>query len=267
MRGKRGPAWTRKRFDAVWKRIRSGVPVKVVAGENGCTTSNIYKRLRLVGYDLSKAVKTDSRLELQASKIYTMRKQGKEFADIARAFGIEPSPSATRMLYMRLVNYCHRAGVPYPYAPKAARGPSRRITPGWRPSEADIQRAIKVLHTYAAQGRPLNNTEFAQALGVSHRVGMGIAAALRKRGIIGDGLVPSDSGITAAQDMQSSYCADQVLTLVVACWREGRECETLGSLASRLDFCRSSINVAIISLRAKGLILPRGHLYLRPEYT
>ena len=265
--GEHGPAWTRKRFDTVWKRVRSGVPVKVVAGENGCTTSNIYKRLRKVGYDLEKEARKDSRLELQASRIYTLRKQGKEFGDIAKALDMQPSDATTRKLYMRLVNYCKRAGVPYPYAPKKRKGPSRRITAGWRPSDADILRAITVLKSHTALGCPTSNMDLANALGVSLRVAMGIASVLRKRRIIGDGLVPSADGITAAQNMRTSYCADQVLATVVACWREGRDCETLGSLDNgRLDFCRSSINVAIISLREKGLILPRGNLYLRPEY-
>jgi len=54
---------------------------------------------------------------------------------------------------------------------------------------------------------------------------------------------------------------------VVEAWNTGKTCETLGSLEASMDFCRSSVNVAIISLRQKDLLHARGLLILRPEYT
>ena len=81
--GEHGPAWTRKKFDTVWKRYESGVPASELAKEHGCTTSNIYKRLRKVGYSPDKVARKHRRLEVQASKIYTLRKQGRSFDEVA----------------------------------------------------------------------------------------------------------------------------------------------------------------------------------------
>jgi len=266
--GGHGPAWTRKKFDAVWKKYQSGVPATELAKEHGCTTSNIYRRLRKVGYSPDKLARKLQRLETQGSRIYTLRKQGKSFDEVAVELELEPSPATTRKLYMRLVRYCKSAGVIYPRLP-AKRKPKRSPRPLRRGTVllADLSAVTQKIRSLAAPGCPVGNTELAAALGVSPRDLNGVLAELRRRRVLSDGLVPTSRGIELAEKVQSSYCWEQVLASVVTAWTTGKTCETLGSLDASLDFCRSSINVAIIGMREKGLLHPRGLLILRPEYT
>lgn len=266
--GEHGPAWTRKKFDTVWKRYESGVPASELAKEHGCTTSNIYKRLRKVGYSPDKVARKLRRLEVQASKIYTLRKQGRSFDEVAVELGMEPSAATTRKLYMRLVRYCKSAGVVYPRL--AAKRPPRsntRVRRRINPQLANLSLVTDKIRSLTAPGCPIGITELAAGLGVSVRDLNGVLAELRRRKVISDGLSPTSRGIELAENMQPGYCLEHVLTRVVGAWTTGKTCETLGSLEASLDFCRSSVNVAIISLRQKDLLHPRGLLILRPEYT
>lgn len=264
-RGKRGPPWTRKKFDAVWAQFKSGVPVTQLAEENGCTVSNIYRRLRIVGYSPKDEVQKRRRVEMSSSRIYTMRKQGKEFGAIAVALGMEPSAATTRKLYMRLVQYCKKAGVPYPHMPPPPRKRKpRRLRGRAALTGADLTHVIVALRTIAAPSRPVGNTELAAALGVPIRQLGAMLAELRRRKVLADGLTPTHEGVAAAAKQPSSRtCADEVLERVVTAWTTGEPCETLGSLVDQLAYCRSTINVSIISLRERGLLHPRGSLILR----
>jgi hypothetical protein len=255
--------WTRKKFDAVWKQYESGMTTAQIAEQLGCTTSNIYKQMRRIGYSPAKLAQTRKRLSVQGSKIYTLRKQGKEFTAIAVELGLEPSKATTRKLYMRLVRYCKNAGVIYPRLPKK---PTRRMY-ARRPRAANWVSATAKLRSLTAPSCPLHNNILASALGVTARDLPHVLAELRRRRVIANGLAPTLAGIEAARNMQSSYCVDQVLARAVTAWDTGAPCETLGSLIKTTGFCRSSINVAIISLRERGLLHPRGLCILRPEYT
>lgn len=256
-------AWTKKKFDAVWKQYESGMTTAQIAEQLGCTPSNVYRQLRRVGYSPSKLARTRKRLSAQGSKIYTLRKQGKEFTAIAVEMGLEPSQATTRKLYMRLTRYCKNAGVIYPKLPRKV---SRRMYVR-RPRAANWAAATAQLRSLAAPSCPLHNNILRSALGLTPRDTPPALAELRRRRVIADGLAPTPAGIEAAKNIQSSYCVDQVLSRVITAWNTGAPCETLGSLLTSLEFGRSSINVAIITLRRKGLIHPRGLLILRPEYT
>lgn len=266
--GEHGPAWTRKKFDAVWKKYESGVPATELAKEHGCTVSNIYKRLRKVGYSPKSVIRKQRRLGVQATKIYTLRKQGKSFDEVAVDLGMVPGAATTRKLYMRLVRYCKSAGVIYPRL-AAKRPPRRNARPLRRVNAhlANLSLVAQKIRSLTAPGCPIGITELAAGLGVSARDLNGVLAELRRRRVIADGLSPTSRGIELAENMQPGYCLEHVLTRVVEAWNTGKTCETLGSLEASMDFCRSSVNVAIISLRQKDLLHARGLLILRPEYT
>jgi hypothetical protein len=254
-----GRSWTTKRVERVWKQLRSGVSVKLIAAQQGCTVTNIHRRLRTAGYDPQGAAMAENVESNRSGLIYARRREGVEFADIAVELGLEPTPSNVRRLYMRLVRYCERAEVPYPRVPRRHRAVSNR-TEAMR-ADAVITKAKKALHTLAAPGCATTNTALATSLGLPERESKLVVAELRRKRILADGLAPMPFEVSAP--LLASETA--VLHAIVVAWDQGMPCESLDSLTAKLNYSKSTINVAIIKLRSLNLVYPRGMLVLRKD--
>jgi hypothetical protein len=84
---------------------------------------------------------------------------------------------------------------------------------------------------------------------------------MRRKKMLADGIVPTK--VDADPD-DLIGCERAVLNAVRAAWADKkRSCETLTSLVVTTGYARSSINLAIVRLRDRGLLEPRGFLYLR----
>lgn len=254
-----GRSWTTKRVERVWKQLRSGVNVKTIAAQQGCSVTNIHRRLRTAGYDPHGANVAENVESNRSGLIYARRREGVEFADIAVELGMEPTPSNVRRLYMRLVRYCERAEVPYPRVPRTRRPVSHR-TEAMR-ADAVITKAKKALHTLAAPGCATTNTALATSLGLHEREGKLVVAELRRRRVLADGLAPMPFEISPALTAAETA----VLHAIVVAWDQGKPCESLDSLTAKLNYSKSTINVAIIKLRSLNLVYPRGMLVLRKD--
>lgn len=261
MTSTKGRPWTTKRIQRTWEQMRSGTDVKTIAAQQGCTVSNIHKRLRAAGYDPAGAYRADSTTELQLERIYAMRKQGYEFTEIAHDLGMLPSPQTTRTLYMRLVRYCERIEVPYPRAMRVAKP---RVPYRFSADEVNITKIIEVLRQRNEAGLDTDVLDLADEADLDDRVVKFYVAEMRRRHIIADGIVPSAEGLKAADlDVANPICADMVLQCVAAAWRSEGPCAKLDTLIETLDYSRSHININIVKLRDEGLFRPRGFLYLR----
>jgi hypothetical protein len=261
MTSTKGRPWTLKRAQRVWEQLRAGTDVKTIAAQQGCTVNNIHKRLRTAGYDPLGAHRAESEAELRLSRIYALRKQGKEFPEIAVELGMEPGPATTRALYMRLVRYCERLEVPYPRVtrPYVPRAPQR-----YTPDDAALEKLVAVLHRREAEGLDTDVLDLADEAGIDDRMVKLHVAEMRRRHVLADGIVPSEEGLKAADtDVANPICADMVLQCAVAAWRSDGPCAKLDTLVETLDYSRSHINLAIVKLRDEGLFRPRGFLYLR----
>jgi len=176
---------------------------------------------------------------------------------------MEKGDKTTRCLYMRLVRYCERAGAKYPRMPKKRKkytySPARRIVA----TDEMVEKTLKVLDEHAARSRHLNNTALKTALQTNENYVRVVAAEMRRRRLLADGLAPTEAGVAAAEEIGDRTSVDIILAAVVSAWTSGRECEGLGSLMKSTGFSRSTVNVAIIKLRDQGLLFPRGFLILR----
>lgn len=254
-----GRSWTTKKVERVWKQLRSGVNVKTIAAQQGCSVTNIHRRLRTAGYDPQGAAMADHVESNRSGLIYARRREGVEFTDIAAELGLEPTPSNVRRLYMRLVRYCERAEVPYPRVPRKRRPVTNR-TEAMRAVDV-IAKAKKALHTLAAPGCATTNAALATTLGVNERDGKLVVAELRRKRVLADGLAPMPFEVSPP--LNASETA--VLHAIVVAWDQGMPCESLDSLTANLDYSKSTINLAIIKLRALNLVYPRGLLVLRKD--
>ena len=254
-----GRSWTTKKVEQVWKQLRSGMSVKLIAAQHGCTVTNIHRRLRTAGYDPQGAAMAENVESNRSSLIYARRKEGVEFADIAVELGLEPTPGNVRRLYMRLVRYCERAEVLYPRGPRRRKAEASR-TDAMRADDV-IDKANKALHTLAAPGCATTNTALATSLGLNERYGKLVVAELRRKRILADGLAPMPFEVSPP--LLASETA--VLHAIVAAWDQGMPCESLDTLTAKLDYSKSTVNLAIIKLRSLNLVYPRGLLVLRKD--
>lgn len=255
-----GRSWTTKKAERVWRRLRAGVSVQTIAADEGCTVTNIHRRLRTAGYSPADAKRSENAEEMKTARIYARRKEGVSFNEIAEELGMEPSHLTTRRLYMRLVRYCERADVPYPHAPKKPRtGPRPRYD--YVVTEADIDEALTVLRRAADKGKVFDNERLSLDLRASHDKHIKtLVAEMRRRRLLADGLVPTKK-TTTERLLESER---RVYDLIIKAWADpDRGCETLSSLVEQLDYVRHTVNIAIVRLRALGLVEPRGFLYLR----
>lgn len=259
---KKGSPWTLGRIDGVWKRVQQGADIDTLAKEHACTGRNLRARLKARGYDVAKHRTKARRADLRNELIYSRRKAGVEFVDIAVELGFEPTETSVRRLYMRLVRYCQRVGCVYPQPP-------RKKKP-WREVMAQRNyrsKIIEALYEAAAESRRLTNTSLASQLAIPERELKAIIAELRRDRVLADGMVPTRAGIERVEsnDCETKFCADVILSRVVKAWTSGAPCETLGSLDAdpSFGFNHSTANLAIVTLRDRGLIELRGYLYLR----
>ena len=255
-----GRSWTTKKAERVWKRLRAGVSVQTIAADEGCTVTNIHRRLRTAGYSPADAKRAESVEELRTAKIYAGRKEGKSFNEIAVELGMEPSNLTTRRLYMRLVRYCERADVPYPHAPKKPR--SRSYTPRvWAIGDADVAEAVAALKEASRRLKVYDNERLSLELRTTDdKYVKTLVAEMRRRRVLADGLVPT--GKTSTERLLESE--KRTYDLIIKAWADpSRGCETLSSLVDQLGYARHTVNIAIIRLRKLGLVEPRGYLHLR----
>lgn len=258
-----GRSWTTKKAERVWKRLRAGVSVQTIAADEGCTVTNIHRRLRTAGYSPADAKRAESVEELRTARIYAARKEGKSFNEIAVELGMEPSNLTTRRLYMRLVRYCERADVPYPHAPKA-KNPNRKRGYGakvWAITNADVTEAVAALKLAASKLKVYDNERLSLELrSTDDKYVKALVAEMRRRRVLADGLVPT--GKTTTERLLESE--KRTYDLIIKAWVDpSRGCETLSSLVDQLGYARHTVNIAIIRLRKLGLVEPRGYLHLR----
>lgn len=266
--GQKGRPWTTTRAKHVWEQLRSGMDVKTIAAQQGCTVNNVHKRLRTAGYEPVQAHRADASAEMQLQKIYAMRKRGSDYSEIARTLGMEPGPGTTRRLYMRLVRYCERIEVPYPVAPQPRK-------PAFRPTKPADFVPVTVSKIKAAlmhrdeQGLQTDVLDLADALGLTDRDAKLYVAELRRRCVIADGPTPTEAGIkrVCAGVEGRPLCADRVLHAIVVAWDRGDPLPSLDTLAEQLRYSRSAVNITLVQLRAEGFLRPRGFLYLRDHVT
>lgn len=252
-----GRSWTTKKAERVWKRLRAGVHVETLAADEGCTVTNIHRRLRTAGYSPSQARRVESAEEMQAAKIYAMRKAGQSFEEIAVELGQEPGTLTMRRLYMRLVRYCERAEVPYPKMPKKSR-PGRRGGPHTKPDYSLVDGCVAMMKKHP---QPMSIEDFAEKVGVDARIAKRIVAEMRRRRLLADGIVPI-KGATTEEHLTGSEVF--VFEAVREAWNDkDQQCHSLGSLVDYGRYARHTLSIAIIKLRKLGLVEARGGLYLR----
>lgn len=256
-----GRSWTTKKAERVWKRLRAGVSVQTIAADEGCTVTNIHRRLRTAGYSPADAKRAESVEEMRTARIYAARKEGKSFNEIAVELGMEPSNLTTRRLYMRLVRYCERADVPYPHAPKKPRSRSSYTPRVWAIGDADVAEAVAALKEASRRLKVYDNERLSLELRTTDdKYVKTLVAEMRRRRVLADGLVPT--GKTSTERLLESE--KRTYDLIIKAWADpSRGCETLSSLVDQLGYARHTVNIAIIRLRKLGLVEPRGYLHLR----
>jgi DNA-binding MarR family transcriptional regulator len=257
-----GRSWTTKKAERVWKRLRAGVSVQTIAADEGCTITNIHRRLRTAGYSPADAKRAESVEEMRTARIYAARKEGRSFNEIAEELDMEPSHLTTRRLYMRLVRYCERADVPYPHAPRAPKPNRRSSGPRvWAVTDADVAEAVTVLKVAASKLKVYDNERLSLDLrSTDDKYVKTLVAEMRRRRVLADGLVPT--GKTTTERLLESE--KRTYDLIIKAWADPSQgCETLSSLVDKLGYARHTVNIAIIRLRKLGLVEPRGYLHLR----
>lgn len=238
-----GKSWSFEKIASVRAALRTR-PASAVAAEMGCSPANLRRRLA-------------SANDTTGERVYALRCAGVEFNDIAVELGLEPSPAATRRLYMRLVRYCERAGVEYPHPVRVEVAP----TPNYE--EASLDRITRFLEERAARLEATDNWCIADKLQLSLKEVKCGVAELRRRGVVAAGIVPTTAGIEeAARHAQSKLSIHRVLHAIVESWARGSD-ESLTSLCDKLPLARSTINLSIVRLRDDGYLMRRGHLALR----
>lgn len=248
-----GRAWTTKKAERVWQRLRAGVSVTTIAADMGCTVTNVHRRLRAAGYDPAGERRLD--VDEDAKIVYEGRKAGKEFTEIATDLGMEPSRANVRCLYMRLVRYCERHELTYPRLRRKKKAASLlAVTPTM------VTDAILAIKRRMKRGEQTDMLDLEDELKLPNRLVKRIVAEMRRRRLVADGLVPAkveaDPGLTG--------CEQAIIKAVRAAWAdEKRSCESLNTLPAAIGYAHSTINIAIVKLRQLGLIEPRGFLYLR----
>ena len=118
---------TVRELRALFARRQKGERTADLAAEVGMSVNNLGKRWRRVGCCAEKVHRAANNQQTHASKVYALRKQGKNWRQVVEAFGLDPDDDAnTRLLYMRLVRYCKRVGCPVPSVEPTRRGSGRR---------------------------------------------------------------------------------------------------------------------------------------------
>jgi hypothetical protein len=251
-----GKSWTTKKVESVWRRMRAGTSAQTIAADMGCTVTNIHKRLRGAGYDPAGGRRDD--IDDDAKLILARRLEGKEFVEIAVELGMEPTRLSVRRVYMRLARYCERAEIKYPRAVKK-RGHKRYSPASVEPLM--IADAVVAINKRLKRDEQTDALDLADETGYPERTTKCIIAEMRRKKMLADGIVPT-VGNPEPDDLIG--CERAVLDAVRAAWADKkRSCETLTSLVVTTGYARSSINLAIVRLRDRGLLEPRGFLYLR----
>jgi hypothetical protein len=251
-----GKSWTTKKVESVWRRMRAGTSAQTIAADMGCTVTNIHKRLRGAGYDPAGGRRDD--IDDDAKLILARRLEGKEFVEIAVELGMEPTRLSVRRVYMRLARYCERAEIKYPRAVKK-RGHKRYSPASVEPLM--IADAVVAINKRLKRDEQTDALDLADETGYPERTTKCIIAEMRRKKMLADGIVPTK--VDADPD-DLIGCERAVLDAVRAAWADKkRSCETLTSLVVTTGYARSSINLAIVRLRDRGLLEPRGFLYLR----
>jgi hypothetical protein len=100
----------------LFARREAGENTDDLAAEVGKTGTTLRRAWRRVGLHAAKLVRRENNIACVPHIIYTMRFAGKSYREIAERLGILYTRENTRLLYMRLVRYCKRAGckVPHP---------------------------------------------------------------------------------------------------------------------------------------------------------
>lgn len=251
-----GKSWTTKKVESVWRRMRAGTSAQTIAADMGCTVTNIHKRLRGAGYDPAGGRRED--IDDDAKLILARRLEGKEFAEIAVELGMEPTRLSVRRVYMRLARYCERAEIKYPRVVK------KRAHKRYSPASVEplmIADAVVAINKRLKRDEQTDSLDLADELGYSERTTKCIIAEMRRKKLLADGIVPVKVSVDP-DDLIG--CERAVLDAVRSAWADKkRSCETLTSLVETTGYARSSINLTIVRLRDRGLLEPRGFLYLR----
>lgn len=256
---KKWTPWTRSRAKAVWEQLRSGVSVVTIAEQNNCTVRNIHRRLKCAGFDPEAARRADTSHDMQNERIYTLRKAGKTYQEIAVDLGMEPCDQTTRTLYMRLSRYCERIEIPYPVVVRPKQ-PRAYTPPAMRDDVIDA--IVAALRAAEAEGEALRPEDLPARTKLPEHVIKAHIGELRRRGLVADGIVPAMG--EAIHEAQARAGAEAfVLMACIQAWLSGAELPTLETLTAADQFSRSFLNATIVKLRRDGLLRPRGYLYLR----
>ena len=256
---KKWTPWTRSRAKAVWQQLRDGVDVATIAEQNNCTVRNIHRRLKCAGFDPEAARRADTSHDMQNERIYTLRKAGKAYHEIAADLGMEPSAQTMRTLYMRLSRYCDRLEIPYPVVVRQ-RVPRVYTPPAIRDDVIDA--VVAALRAAEVEGEALRPEDLPARTKLPEHVIKAHIGELRRRGLVADGIVPAMG--EAIHEAQARAGAEAfVLMACIQAWLSGAELPTLETLTAADQFSRSFLNATIVKLRREGLIRPRGFLYLR----
>jgi len=239
----------------LWQRRLNGEATAAIAADIGCTVGNLNRRWRGIGLDPMRHYRNRENRKSNGYRIWVLRREGKTYREIAMLLGFPPDESGERLIYMRLVRYCRRAGVIMPPAPTTDRV---FVTPAQlRAVEICIRgRAAQELHT--------SWPDIVEDTKIQGSVVRMAVASLRRRGIVArSGLAPTAQGMREWHQLPHG-ARRRIMELVTLDWvSPDKELHTLGSLVERLGLQRSTLNTAICRLREANYLEPRGTLSLR----
>jgi hypothetical protein len=240
----------------LWQRRLNGETTAAIAADIGCSVRNLSRRWRFVGIDPLRHYRTQAYRKSNGYRIWVLRREGKTYREIAMLLGFPPDAIGERLIYMRLVRYCRRAGVVMPRV--AASRPMVRST---------LQQAELVERCLRERARQELHTswpDIAEDIKLPGNIVRMAVAALRRRGILArSGLAPTAQGMREWETLPAG-ARRRIMAVVTFDWvAPDKELHTLGSLVERLGLQRSTLNSAICRLRAENLLEPRGTLSLR----
>lgn len=238
----------------LWQRHLNGESTASIATDIGCTVGNLTRRWRGIGLDPMRHYRNKEYRKSNGFKIWSLRKEGRTYREIAMLLGYPPDESGERLIYMRLARYCKRTGVIMPHhTPKPP-----RVTPQQATAVEDCirERARQELHT--------SWPDIVEDTKLPGNVVRMAVASLRRRGILaGSGLAPTAQGMREWETLPQG-ARRRIMEAVTLDWvNPDKELHTLGTLVERLGLQRSTLNSAICRLREANLLEPRGTLSLR----
>lgn len=98
----------------LFARREAGENTDLLAAEVGKTGNTLRKAWRRIGLRASALRRRENNLACTPHLVYMMRFAGKTYREIAERFKMPYTRKAMRLLYMRLVRYCKRAGCKVP---------------------------------------------------------------------------------------------------------------------------------------------------------